>query len=58
MAFTALVDPRQVGMRSTGSYWGGAGEQINTLTGNLNYTVPLLSPQGRTERAAQRSLAE
>jgi RHS repeat-associated protein len=41
------VDPRQVGIRSTGTYWGGAGEQINTLTGNLNYSVPLLTPQGR-----------
>jgi hypothetical protein len=29
-------------------YWGGAGEQIDLLSGNLNYTVPLLKAMSRT----------
>jgi RHS repeat-associated protein len=41
------IDPRQVGVRPTGSYWGGAGEQIDMRSGNLNYTIPLLKAQGR-----------
>lgn len=42
------VDPRRVGLYSTGSYWGGGGEQIDTLSGNLHFSVPLLTAQGRT----------
>jgi YD repeat-containing protein len=41
------IDPRQVGVRPTGSYYGGAGEQIDLRSGNLNYTLPLLKPQAR-----------
>jgi RHS repeat-associated protein len=41
------IDARQVGVRPTGSYWGGAGEQIDMRSGNLNYTIPLLKAQGR-----------
>ena len=41
------IDPRRVGVRPTGSYWGGAGEQIDTLSGNLNFTMPLFKAMGR-----------
>ena len=41
------IDPRRVGVFTTGSYWGGGGEQIDTLSGNLNFTLPLVKPQGR-----------
>jgi hypothetical protein len=41
------VDARQAGVRPLGSYWGGAGEQIDMRSGNLNYSIPLLNPQGR-----------
>lgn len=41
------VDPRRVGAAPTGTYWGGAGEQIDTRSGNLNFSIPLLSAQGR-----------
>ncbi len=34
-------------MRPTGSYWGGAGEQIDMRSGNLNFTVPLFKVNGR-----------
>ena len=40
-------DPRQVGVRPTGSYWGGGGENLDMRSGNLNFTVPLLTAQGR-----------
>jgi hypothetical protein len=41
------IDPRRVGVRPTGSYWGGAGEQIDTLSGNVNFTMPLFKAMGR-----------
>jgi RHS repeat-associated protein len=41
------MDARRVGVRPTGSYWGGLGENIDTLSGNLNFTLPLLKAQGR-----------
>jgi RHS repeat-associated protein len=41
------VDPRRVGVRPTGAYWGAAGERIDLLSGNLNFTLPLLRAQGR-----------
>jgi RHS repeat-associated protein len=40
-------DGRRVGVRSTGAYWGAAPEQIDVLTGNLNYTIPILKAMGR-----------
>jgi hypothetical protein len=40
-------DPRRIGVHSTGSYWGAAGEQIDLLSGNLNVTVPLLTAKSR-----------
>jgi hypothetical protein len=43
----AAVDPRRPGVRPSGSYWGTSGEQIDLQSGNLNFTLPLLRPQGR-----------
>ncbi len=43
----AAVDARQVGVRPTGSYWGGRGEQIDTRSGNLNFTYPLVNAISR-----------
>ena len=40
-------DGRRTGVRSTGSYWGAAGEQIDTHSGNLNFTLPLLTAVAR-----------
>jgi hypothetical protein len=45
-------DGRRTGVRPTGSYWGGAGEQIDLLTGNVNYTTGLVKAQGRGIAAA------
>lgn len=41
------LDPRRVGVRALGSYWGAAGEQIDMLSGNLNFSVPLIKAQNR-----------
>ncbi len=41
------IDPRRVGVRPTGSYWGSAGEQVDSLSGNVNFTIPLFRAQGR-----------
>jgi len=42
------IDPRQVSVRPNGTYWGGAGEQINMRSGNVNFTVPLMKAQARS----------
>ncbi|HLG96093.1 MAG TPA: RHS repeat-associated core domain-containing protein [Bryobacteraceae bacterium] len=44
---SGAIDPRQVGVRPLGTYWGGAGEQIDMRSGNLNYTIPLLKAMAR-----------
>ena len=41
------IDPRRTGVRANGAYYGGMGEQIDMLSGNLNFTLPLLRAQGR-----------
>ncbi len=44
---TGQVDPRRTGVRPNGSYWGGSGENVDLLSGNLSYTLPLLKGMGR-----------
>jgi RHS repeat-associated protein/uncharacterized repeat protein (TIGR01451 family) len=41
------ADPRRTGVTSAGSYWDAAGEQIDLLSGNLNFTLALIKPQSR-----------
>ncbi|HTX54656.1 MAG TPA: hypothetical protein VMD08_14705, partial [Candidatus Baltobacteraceae bacterium] len=41
------LDPRRTGVRALGSYWGGGGENIDAISGNLNFTIALFSPQTR-----------
>ncbi len=50
------IDPREIGVRPTGSYWGGGGEQIDMLSGNLNYTTPILKAMGRGGRSVSFNL--
>ncbi|HEV8414572.1 MAG TPA: RHS repeat-associated core domain-containing protein [Bryobacteraceae bacterium] len=38
---------RRVGVRTTGAYWGATGENIDVLSGNLNYTLPLINAKAR-----------
>lgn len=40
-------DPRQIGIRPTGVYWGGGREQIDMQSGNLNYTLPVVQAKSR-----------
>jgi hypothetical protein len=35
------------GARPTGSYWGAAGEQIDLVSGNLDFTLPLIQAKSR-----------
>ncbi len=51
------IDPRRIGVRPTGAYWGGGGEQIDMLSGNLNFTQPLVSAQLRGGGKASVSLS-
>ena len=53
---TGHIDPRRVGVRSDGAYWGAAGEQIDMLTGNVNFPLPLLKAVGRNGQAVGFSL--
>ncbi len=52
MSFTVTTpavagESRRVGVRSNGAYWGSAGEQIDMMSGNLNFSVPLLAAARR-----------
>ncbi|MEJ7606920.1 MAG: hypothetical protein WKF37_11780 [Bryobacteraceae bacterium] len=49
-------DPRQIGLRNSSVHWGGAGEQIDMQSGNLNLTVPLLTAQARSGLSATFAL--
>ncbi|MBM3813371.1 MAG: hypothetical protein FJW20_17235, partial [Acidimicrobiia bacterium] len=44
-------DPRRIGVHSDGSYYGAGGENIDTRSGNLNYTLPLVKTSGRNSLA-------
>jgi hypothetical protein len=52
-AFPAVIPPkewtgsRRTGIRPNGTYWGGSFERIDVLSGNLNYTLPLIIAGGR-----------
>ena len=51
------IDPREVGVRPTGTYWGGAGEQIDMRSGNLNFSMPLVKAMSRGGWSASFNLA-
>jgi hypothetical protein len=51
------VKPRRIGVRPLGAYWGAAGEQIDTLSGNLNFTLPLVKAMGRNGWSANFGLS-
>jgi hypothetical protein len=34
-------------VRRAGAYWGAAGEQIDLLSGNLSFALPLIKTQSR-----------
>jgi len=47
-SFSDVIPPkewtggRRVGIRANGTYWGGGCEQIDMLSGNLNFSLPLV----------------
>ena len=51
------TDPRRVGVRATGNYFGAMGENIDMLTGNLNFTIPLIKATGRGKSSVTISLS-
>jgi hypothetical protein len=44
---TIATPPARIGLRPTGAYWGTGSEQLDTLSGNLNHTLPILKAMGR-----------
>lgn len=44
---TGTIDPRRTGFGTTGIYWGGMGEEIDLMSGNLNFSLPLITAHGR-----------
>ncbi len=49
-AAAGSFDPRRMGVKPNGAYWGAEGENIENIDmppGNLNYTIPLLKEVGR-----------
>src|SRR5262249_25148686 len=45
---SSTPEGRRIGVRPTGAYWGAGSENIDVLSGNLNFTLPLLSAQSRS----------
>jgi YD repeat-containing protein len=41
------ADPLRTGVRPTGAYWGAAREQIDMMSGNLNFALPILTAKSR-----------
>jgi hypothetical protein len=50
-------DPRRTGVRPAGTYWGGAGEQIDLQSGNVNFTLPLVTAMGRNGKKVTFALS-
>jgi len=47
-AYTIVsANPRRIGVKSTGAYWGADGEHIDLLSGNLSFAVPVLGAKAR-----------
>lgn len=44
---SASPEGRSVGVRTTGTYWGASGENIDVRSGNLSFALPLLKAQAR-----------
>jgi hypothetical protein len=44
---SGAIDPRRTGVQPLGTYWGDMGEQIDVRSLNLNFSVPVLTAQGR-----------
>ena len=40
-------DTGRAGVRALGAYWGASGENIDTTSGNLNFSTPLIKPISR-----------
>jgi len=44
---TGYKDPRKLGLRSLGTYWGASPENIDLQSGNLSFSLPTVTAQGR-----------
>jgi hypothetical protein len=54
---SSTPDGRRVGVRTTGAYWGASGEKIDVRSGNLNFSMPLLSVKSRAGLSVGFSLS-
>ena len=54
---SSAPEGRRVGVRSTGAYWGASGENIDVRSGNLSFSLPLLTLKGRAGFGASFSLS-
>jgi len=44
---SVIPDGRRVGVRPTGAYWGAGNEEIDVMSGNVNFTAPLINAMQR-----------
>ena len=54
---SSAPEGRRVGVRTTGAYWGASGENIDVRSGNLSFSLPLLTLKGRAGFGASFSLS-
>ena len=48
---------RRIGVRTTGAYWGASPENIDVRSGNLSFSIPILTAQGRAGLSASFNLS-
>ena len=46
-SFSQSQSPNRTGVQPLGAYWGTSGESIDLLSGNVNYSIPLIHAQSR-----------
>lgn len=51
------VDQREIGVRPASSYWGAAGENIDLLSDNLNFSIPLIKALSRANWSVSFALS-
>ena len=52
-----MRDPRKLGVRPLGTYWGAAPENIDLQSGNLSFSLPTVTAQGRGGTAVPMRLS-
>ncbi|MGD1097747.1 MAG: hypothetical protein ABSB35_37885, partial [Bryobacteraceae bacterium] len=54
---STIPDGRRVGVASTGAYWGAGNEEIDVMSGNVNFSAPILTAMQRNSASVAFKLS-